>query len=84
MAGEQIAAILAAAAVLVTAITGLIVAIRSLKAEVATVKGDIGQVHQIVNSRTDEQIARIDQLEQVITGSTPDVLPPRRIPGQDT
>jgi hypothetical protein len=66
------AAIIGALAVLITAITGLIVAVRGVRREVA-------EVHKIVNSRTDDQLERIDQLTQVITRAVPGIsLPPTK------
>lgn len=70
MTPEALAAVITAIAVLITAITGLLVAVRALRR-------DVQEVHRIVNSRTDDQLQRIEQLTQVITHAIPTLeLPP--------
>lgn len=74
----DLAAVIAALAVLVTAISGLIVAVRG-------VRRDVNEVHRIVNSRTDDQLKRIEQLTQTITNAIPSLqLPPAPDPGTPT
>ena len=56
--GAGWAAIIAAVAVLVTSITGLVVAFRT--------KRDLAVVHTLVNAKSDNQLARIDQLADTL------------------
>jgi hypothetical protein len=69
------------AVVLAGAILGYLATRRS----VGRVRRDVGQVHELVNDRSDRQDQRIDQLTGTITGAGLDVpRPPGRPAGPDS
>lgn len=60
---------LASAAAFITALAGLIVVFKT--------KGDVKQVHHLVNQQSTDQVARINQLRQQLAdaGIIPDEIP---------